>query len=50
MQARSVETNMENFIDKLLNTMDNDLQIGVVYNDFYKAFDKICHNLLLEKS
>lgn len=46
---RSVDTNMVTFTDFLLKAMDNNAQVDVVYTDFSKAFDKISHDLLLEK-
>lgn len=49
VKARSVDSNMVVFSDYLLNAMDSNLQVDVVYTDFSKAFDKINHDLLLVK-
>lgn len=48
-RGRSVETNLVTFTDFLLDAMDKNLQVDVMYSDFSKAFDKINHNLLLDK-
>lgn len=44
-----METNLLDFTDYLVNAMDKRLQVDVVYTDFSKAFDKINHDMLIEK-
>lgn len=48
-KCRSVDTNMLTFNDFLLSAMDDNIQVDAVYTDFSKAFDKINHDLLIEK-
>ena len=48
-KGRSVETNMITFTDFLLCALDSGKQVDVVYTDFSKAFDKINHNILLQR-
>lgn len=47
--GRSVDTNLLVFSEALLNAIDAKCQVDVVYTDFAKAFDKICHNTLIQK-
>lgn len=48
-KGRSVETNMLTFTSFLVDALDRKKQVDVVYSDFSKAFDKINHDLLIEK-
>ncbi|CAG9795435.1 unnamed protein product [Diatraea saccharalis] len=49
VNSRSVDTNMITFTEFVLQAMDQGKQVDAVYSDFSKAFDKISHNLLLQK-
>ena len=40
---------MLNFTEFLVNAMDQNQQVDVVYTDFSKAFDKINHDMLIVK-
>ena len=46
---KSTESNLCEFLDYLYTSMDNRLQVDAVYTDYSKAFDKICHNILIHK-
>lgn len=46
---RSTETNLCEYLDFILDSMDNGSQVDVVYTDYSKAFDKISHSLLIAK-
>ena len=48
-KKRSVESNLITFTDSIQKSMDSRAQIDVLYTDFSKAFDKINHNILLDK-
>lgn len=48
-KGRSVDTNLLTFTDEILKSMDEGYQVDAVYTDFAKAFDKICHNTLLDR-
>ena len=37
------------FLEDLTDTLDNGKDVGVVYLDFCKAFDKVPHKRLLKK-
>lgn len=49
IKSRSVETNMITFTDFISNALDSGTQVDAVYTDFSKAFDKINHDLLIDK-
>ena len=46
---RSCETQLLEFIDDISKNMEKSLQTDVLIMDFSKAFDKVCHNLLIHK-
>ena len=46
---RSVESNLVDYSNYILNSMDQQIQVDSVYTDFSKAFDKISHNILIAK-
>jgi hypothetical protein len=46
---RSNVTNLLNYTQHLQNNVDSALQTDVIYTDFSKAFDKVCHRDLLNK-
>lgn len=47
--GRSTVTNLILFSDYCLNALEKRSQVEVVYTDFSKAFDKLCHSILLSK-
>ena len=48
-RGRSVNTNLIEYTDFLLNALDSGFQVDAVYTDFSKAFDKISHSILIQK-
>ena len=46
---RSCETQLIELIDDLTNNMSSGKQTDILVMDFSKAFDKVCHSLLLHK-
>ena len=48
-QGRSPQTNMVEFLDKVTKWMDEGKCVDVIYFDFSKAFDKVCHKRLAVK-
>jgi hypothetical protein len=49
-KGRSTVTNLIEFTSYvLIFCMENGLQVDAIYTDFYKAFDKVSHRLLLRK-
>ena len=49
-QGRSCTTNLLAFLDRVTSHVDNGHGLGVVFLDFAKAFDKVPHGRLMEKS
>lgn len=47
--GRSTSTNLCLFSDYLFSALDKRLQVDTIYTDFAKAFDKVCHAILLRK-
>ena len=47
--GRSVQTNMVDFLNTTTKWIDEGRSFDVVYLDFSKAFDKVCHRRLLVK-
>ena len=47
--GRSVQTNMVDFLNTTTKWLDEGRSFDVVYLDFAKAFDKVCHRRLLVK-
>ncbi|TLM13355.1 reverse transcriptase family protein, partial [Acinetobacter baumannii] len=46
---RSTETNLCEFLDYVLSSMEDGHQVDVVYTDYSKAFDRINFDILIEK-
>ncbi|KAF7248978.1 UDP-GlcNAc:betaGal beta-1,3-N-acetylglucosaminyltransferase-like protein 1 [Varanus komodoensis] len=46
---RSCQTNLVEFYNKVLRWLDGGDAVDVVYLDFNKAFDKVLHDILVEK-
>lgn len=46
---RSTATNLAIFQDFLVSNIEQGRQIDVIYTDLQKAFDSVCHDLLLKK-
>ncbi|PKU44010.1 rna-directed dna polymerase from mobile element jockey-like [Limosa lapponica baueri] len=49
MCGRSCLTNLISFYDKVTHLVDEGKVVDVVYLDFSKVFDTVCHSTLLEK-
>lgn len=49
VQGRSTITNLASFSEYVAQSLDKQGQVDVIYTDFSKAFDKLDHNLLLQK-
>ena len=49
MSDRSCQTNLLEFLDKLTKMLDDGKAADVIYLDYSKAFDKICHSKLIRK-
>lgn len=49
VQHRSTATNLVDFSESLLESLDSNKQVDVIYTDFSKAFDRVPHHILLHK-
>lgn len=49
VNSRSTTTNLTTFTELLAKAMDMGRQTDVIYTDFSKAFDRVCHSILLRK-
>ena len=49
MLARSTETNLTLFTDFIFSSLAEYDQVDAFFNDFYKAFDLVNHDLLIRK-
>ncbi|CAG9781741.1 unnamed protein product [Diatraea saccharalis] len=49
LEARSTCTNLVCFESLLSEALDSRKQVDVIYTDFCKAFDKVCHKVLINK-
>ena len=49
MSDRSCQTNLLEFLDKITKMLDEGKAADVIYLDYSKAFDKICHSKLITK-
>lgn len=49
LPGKSTSTNLALITNSIVNAMENGSQLDVVYTDFSKAFDKVDHNILLNK-
>ena len=47
--GHSTCTNLTLFVDDVLNAMGKSFQVDAVYTDFAKAFDRVNHQLLINK-
>lgn len=48
-KGRSVQSNLLKLTNEIFTCFENRGQMDVVYTDFSKAFDRICHAILLKK-
>lgn len=49
MRGRSANTNLIEFTNYVLRVIESGSQLDVLYTDFSKAFDRVQHNLLINK-
>ena len=49
VKSLSVTTNLTIFSNFVAENLENGTQVDTIYLDFQKAFDKVCHMLLIEK-
>lgn len=49
VRKRSTSTNLLEYTDYICKSFNSRTQVDAVYTDFSKAFDKVCHTLLIEK-
>lgn len=49
MKNRSCQTNLLEFMDKILQLIDDGKPVDIFYLDFAKAFDRISHKKLIQK-
>ena len=46
---KSTNSNLLNYVSYLIDSVDKNLQVDVIYTDFSKAFDKVDHGILVRK-
>ena len=49
MPGRSTSTNLLEYQHYLINSIEKERQVDVIYTDFRKAFDSVSHSILLSK-
>lgn len=49
LSGRSTTTNLFEYVTKLINNVDNRMQVDAIYTDFSKAFDRVSFKLLIDK-
>ena len=49
MKGRSTVTQLLNFVDNLYSNYDSNIASACIYFDFQKAFDRVDHDILLNK-
>lgn len=49
MKGRSTSTNLVDFVNEVIRSVERGRQVDVVYTDMRKAFDRVHHGLLLRK-
>lgn len=49
VKCRSINTNLIQFCNKVINDIESGAQVDVIYTDFSKAFDRVHHKCLLNK-
>lgn len=49
LQKRNLELNLLEFSQYIYESFDAFCQVDVIYTDFSKAFDKVCHNIMIER-
>lgn len=48
VQGKSVQSNLLEYVNFIVESISNGGQIDTIFTDFSKAFDKVSHNLLLQ--
>lgn len=48
-QKLSTTSNLMSFLHYTLENLNENLQVDTIYTDFSKAFDSVCHNILISK-
>lgn len=48
-KCRSTSSNLAAFMETVIESVDSNTQVDVIYTDFSKAFDKVSHSILIKK-